>query len=209
MIRPRQERAIGNPPPDLTGFPRWRLRPSFVLTRAHRAGMSPWWFSSDLSGRFDLVGPSGTCYLATDITTALRERFGHDLVEQGVVTWKAAQNTQVSRLHVPKGRWLANVCHDDAATHGVTRELGTCASYAAPQAWAAAFHDHHFAGLRYQTRFTTSPRPNAVALFSEAGQHDWPDDQHPITGIEACQQAGLTIAQIPARRQIRIIQPPE
>ena len=124
MSRPRQETAIGAPPPDLASFPKWRLRPNFILTRAHRAGLSPWWFSSDLSGRFDLVGPHGTCYLATDTATALRERFGHDLVEQGVVTWKAAQNTAVSRLQVPSGRWLANCCHDDAASHGATRELG-------------------------------------------------------------------------------------
>lgn len=208
MSRTRQTPAIGNPPPSLAGFPKWRLRPSTILTRAHRAGLSPWWFSSDLSGRFDLVGPSGTCYLATDVTTALRERFGHDLVEQGVVTWKAAQGTQVSRLQVPKGRWLANVCHDDAAAHGVTRELGTGAHYDRPQAWAAAFHDHGFSGLRYQTRFTTSPRPNAVALFGDAGQQEWPRDHDPMTGIEACEQAGLTIAQVPTRRQVRIIQPP-
>ncbi|BBZ09331.1 hypothetical protein MDOR_35000 [Mycolicibacterium doricum] len=208
MSRSRQKPAIGMPPPDLSGFPKWRLRPSFIFTRAHGAGKSPWWFSCDLSGRFDLAAPLGTCYLANDAKTALRERFGHDLVEQGVVTWKAAHNTQVSRLQVPAGRWLANSCHDDAAAYGATRELGTCADYDIPQSWAAALHDHRFRGLRYQTRFTTGPRPNAVALFDQAGVHDWPLDQQPTPGVAACRQAGLNVAQNPSRRHVTIVDPP-
>ena len=147
-----------------TGFPRWRLRPTAALRRAHGAGRSPWWFSSDLSGRFDLVCPEGTCYLAMDAMTALRERFGHDLVDQGVITFETAARTLVSTLQLPTGRWLANTCHDDAAGYGVTRELGTCADYDIPQAWAAVFHGAGLAGIRYQTRFTTGPRPNAAAL---------------------------------------------
>lgn len=208
MTRPRQEPAIGAPTADLSDFPRWRLRPSFVLRRAHRAGVSPWWFSSNLSGRFDLLDPLGTCYLATDTKTALRERFGHDLVEQGVVTFKTAAETAVSALQVPAGRWLADSCHDGAAAFGMTRELGTCPDYDVPQGWASAFSDAQFRGVRYQTRFTTGPRPNAVALFDSAGQRDWPTDPEPVGGVQACTEAGLIIAQTPTRRQVRIVDPP-
>ena len=176
--------------------------------RAHRIGVSPWWFSSNLSGRFDLLDPCGTCYLATDTKTALRERFGHDLVEQGVVTFKAAAETVVSALQVPVGRWLANTCHDEAATFGTTRELGTCSDYEVPQSWASAFHNARFRGIRYQTRFTTGPKPNAVALFGSAGQCDWPVNPAPIGGIEACAEAGLVVAQLPTHRQVRIVNPP-
>ena len=180
MSRPRHERALGDPPEELSGFPRWRLRPDFALRRAHGAGAAPWWFSSNLSGRFDLVAPFGTCYLATDVTSALRERFGHDLVEQGVVTFKAAAQTQVSTLHSPAGRWLADGCHDDAAAFGVTRELGTCAGYDLPQGWAGAFHRARFAGLRYQTRFSTGTRPESCASAgSQTGSH------HRSTGVAA------------------------
>ena len=208
MSRPRHERALGDPPEELSGFPRWRLRPDFALRRAHGAGAAPWWFSSNLSGRFDLVAPFGTCYLATDVTSALRERFGHDLVEQGVVTFKAAAQTQVSTLHSPAGRWLADGCHDDAAAFGVTRELGTCAGYDLPQGWAGAFHRARFAGLRYQTRFSTGTRPNGVALFDAAGQRDWPIDPAPLSGVTACTDSGLKVEHPPARRQVRIIDPP-
>lgn len=207
MSRPRQERALSNPPADLTGFPKWRLRPNFALRRAHRAGFSPWWFSSDLSGRFDLVSPSGTCYLATDTKTALREKFGHELVEQGTVSFNSAAQTEVSALTVPTGRWIADCCHDDAARFGLTRELGTCAVYELPQDWAMALHRGGHPGLRYQTRFTTGPRPNAVALFDDAGLHDWPLDPAPVSGVQACADAGIEVAGLPTLAQLRVIDP--
>lgn len=208
MTKSRQVIAIGRPPPELSGFPRWRLRPRASLRRAHGAGRSPWWFSSDLSGRFDLVNPHGTCYLATDVITALRERFGHELVDQGVVTFEVASSTRVSTLELPAGRWLANACHDGAAGYGITRELGACSDYDIPQAWAAAFHGAGLAGIRYQTRFTTGPRPNAVAVFGAAGQRDWPTDPSPENGVQACEQAGIKVARRPLRRELRIQAPP-
>lgn len=209
MTTRRQRTALRPPPKDIVRFPKWRLRPTHDLLRAHGVGLSPWWFSSDLSGRFDLVPPNGTCYLATDLETALRERFGHALVNQGVVTFEAAARTHVSRLRVPAGRWLANTCHDGAAHFGMTRELGTCADYRLPQAWAAAFHGSGLSGTRYQTRFTTGPRPNAVALFGEAGQQEWPVDDAPLAGVDACGDVGITVVHLPSRRQLRIQPPPE
>lgn len=208
MRGPRQEPALGNPPPNRDDFPRWRLRPQHQLMRAHRAGKSPWWFSSDLSGRFDLVSPDGTCYLATDTDTALRERFGHELVNQGTIPFNTAVQTEVSTLHVPAGRWIADCCHTDAADYGLTRELATCADYDIPQNWAAALHRDGHRGLRYQTRFTTGPRPNAMALFDDAGLHDWPVDPTPTSGVQACAEVGIEVADMPTRTQLQIIQPP-
>lgn len=209
MKPPRQQLALGNPPPQLAGFPRWRLRPHHQLTRAHRAGNSPWWFSSDLSGRFDLVDPHGTCYLGTDTATALRERFGHELVNQGTIPFTTAAQTEVSALQVPASRLLADSCHANAAQFGLTRELGTCPDYDRPQSWAAAFHQDGHRGVRYQTRFTTGPKPNAVALFDDAGLQDWPVDPKPISGVDACTEVGIEVADLPTRTQLRIIDPPK
>lgn len=209
MSASRQRPALGLPPPDVARFPRSRLLPSAALHRAHKIGTSPWRFSSDLSGRFDLIQPNGTCYVATDVATALRERFGHDLVRQGVVTFQAAARTQVSTLRVPSGRWLANTCSPAAADFGMTREIGTCPSYDIPQAWAAVFFDGgKHSGIRYQTRFTTGAVPNATALFDAAREHDWPTDPHPVHGVQACTEVGITVAHRPTRRQVRIVQPP-
>jgi hypothetical protein len=208
MTKRRQTVALGPPPLDLSGFPRWRLRPGYALRRAHQADRSPWWFASDLSGRFDLVDPHGTCYLATDLITALREKFGHELVEQGVITFEAAARTSISTLGMPAGRWLADTCHVDAARYGLTREIGTCPDYGIPQAWAAAFLEGRLGGVRYQTRFTTGARPNAVALFDVAGSHDWPTDPAPLGGVQACGEAGITVARRPLRTELRVHQPP-
>jgi hypothetical protein len=209
LSKPRQRRALGRPPLDLSGFPRSRLLSSKPLYRAHTAGRSPWWFSFDLSGRFDLIPPNGTCYLATDVATALRERFGHALVRKGVVTFDAAAKTQVSKVQISSVRWLANSCSRDAAKFAMTREIGTCPSYASPQAWAAAFFaGGKHSGIRYQTRFSTGAAPNAVALFDVAGQQDWPTDPHPVNGVQACTDQGITVARRPTRRQVRIVQPP-
>jgi hypothetical protein len=198
------------PPSDLSRFPRSRLRAEVHLFRAHTATKSPWWFSSDLSGRFDLIPPNGTCYLATDTATALRERFGHDLVRQGVVTVEAAARTQVSKVQVPAARWLANTCARNAVDFGMTREIGTSPTYDIPQSWAAAFFaTGKHAGIRYQTRFTTGSAPNAVALFDDAGQRSWSTDPHLLSGADACDRAGIEVAHPPTRRQVRIVQPPD
>lgn len=209
MSGSRQRPALGLPPSGLSRFPRSRLRVDVPLYRAHTVNKSPWWFSSDLSGRFDLIQPNGTCYLATDMATALRERFGHDLVRQGVVTFEAAARTQVSAVQVPASRWLANTCSRNAVEFGMTREIGTCPAYVILQAWAAAFFNTgKHAGIRCQTRFTTGSAPNAVALFDDAGQQNWSTDPHPLSGADACDQAGIKVAHRPTRRQVRIVQPP-
>ncbi|WP_082956297.1 hypothetical protein [Mycobacterium sp. E787] len=209
MSGSRQRPALGLPPPALAAFPRTRLKDDVPLYRAHAVNKSPWWFSSDLSGRFDLPSPNGTCHLATDLATSLRERFGHDLVRQGLVTFKAAAGTQVSKLRIPAPRWLANTCARNAVDFGMTREIGTCPNYDIPQAWAAAFWGTgRHAGVRYQTRFTTGPTPNAVALFDDAGQHNWPTDPAALGGVQACVQARIKVEHPPGRRQVRIVPPP-
>jgi RES domain len=206
----RRRLALGDPPTDLAGFPRWRLRKQQRMFRAHTLGLSPWWFASGDAGRFNLPKPHGTCYLAIDVATALRERCGPELVELGLVSADFAARTMVSRLSVPRERQLADACHQSAAHFGVTRELFTIAvpSYTLTRKWAAAFHATGAGGIRYKSRFTTTARANAVALFDAAGERDWPPDPAPLPGTTACTQAGLTVAARPTRRQLRIIEPP-
>lgn len=75
-------------PPDNQGlreFPCRTLSAGDVWWRQHRESVGPWWFSSDVSGRFDLEPPSGTCCLASSASAAIRERVGPDMVARGVV----------------------------------------------------------------------------------------------------------------------------
>lgn len=90
----------------------------------------------------------------------------------------------------------------------MTREIGTCPAYELPQAWAAAFSaTGRHTGIRYQTRFSTGAGANAVALFEDAGHHDWAVDPSPTGGVQACVTVGIVVAHRPVRRQVRI-QPP-
>lgn len=70
------------------------------LYRAHHRGFGAWWFASDRQGRFNLDSPCGTCYLAIDEETALRERLGPTT---GVVSYGWADETQVFVLEVQHG----------------------------------------------------------------------------------------------------------
>lgn len=189
----------------LTGFPGWRLTGRVQVKRGHRATNGPWWFSSSGGGRFDLQAPRGTCYVAFDERTAIRETVGEALASLGVIAHAFAAERALSTLRVPGTHELADTCAEPAADFGVTRELCTMTPYDVPQAWAAAF-DAEFDGIRYQTRFTTGPTANAVAVFGPAGGASWPVDPRPEPFAAAAQRCGIAVQPLP--RTVRIVDPP-
>ena len=203
----RDSVALRPPSRPLQHFPGCELTASQALHRGHNKGNGPWWFSSSSGGgRFDLTPPRGTCYLALDELTAIRETVGAALATTGIISEDFAAVRQLSTLVVPHAHRMADTCADAAADFGLTRELSSMTPYSVPQEWAAAFDAVSFTGLRYQTRFTTGPSANAVALFGEAGEADWPTDPSPEPLAVAARRHGLTVARPP--RSVRIISPP-
>jgi RES domain len=194
--RQRRRLQLRKPRGSLAGFPSWTLRPDRALYRAHRAGAGPWWFSSDGSGRFDLPGPHGTCYLASDAEAAVRERWGEELLALGYVSRALAHGTEVSQLRVLKSARLADLCAGDAADFGLTREIGTTGRYDIPQAWAKALgpRGSGLRGVRYQPRFSTDLRNWALGLFGEAGTAAWPTDPNPVLGVDLAGRLGIEVA---------------
>lgn len=202
----RDSVVLGPPSRPLHGFPDAVLTPAQALHRGHSTGNGPWWFASSGGGRFDLTPPRGTCYLAYDELTAIRETVGAALAIAGVISDAFASDRQLSTLAVPHDHRLADTCADTAADFGLTRELVSMTPYAVPQDWAAAF-EALFAGIRYQTRFTTGPNPNAVGLFGPAGEAvTWPIDPSPEPFTVAARRNGFTVASPP--RSVRIVPPP-
>lgn len=201
----RDSVALGSPSRSLRRFPGSTLTTAQKLRRGHSTGNGPWWFASSGGGRFDLNPPRGTCYLAYDELTAIRETVGAPLASTGVITHAFSADRQLSTLTVPHDHRLADTCTDEAADFGLTRELASMTPYAVPQEWAAAF-DAHFAGIRYQTRFTTGPNPNAVGLFGDAGEASWPIDPSPEPFVAAARRCGFIVAGPP--RAVRIVPPP-
>jgi hypothetical protein len=205
-VRPRHLLQLRTPRGSLAGFPTWTVRRDRNLYRAHRAKRGPWWFSSDGSGRFDLADPHGTCYVASDVEAAVRERWGETLLAFGFVTRALAESTEISRLRVPHSARVGDLCSGDAATFGVSREINTTGQYDVTQAWAAALGPmgENLSGVRYQPRFSTDIRRWAIGLFGEAGPKAWPTDPHPIEGVDVARHLGIRVVDLPSRSALGI-----
>lgn len=203
----REVAALGSPGHrSLAGFPTWSLTARRQLWRGHKVGNGPWWFASSGRGRFDLSEPRGTCYVAFDERTAIRETVGEVLAATGVISREFTAERVLSRLRVPTRRTLADTCAEAAADFGLTREVCTVTPYEIPQQWATALA-RASDGLRYQTRFTTGTSPNAAALFDDAGaRDDWAVDDAPEPFAAAARRCGFTVSSVP--RTVRIVQPP-
>jgi hypothetical protein len=201
-VTERQQLALGEPSEDLTGFP--TVDATGEWYRAHTAGLGPWWFSHDGSGRFDLEPPYGTCYLASGVDVAVRERLGETLVGGRMISAEAADKMVVSRLEVDDDDPMADTTRQEATRYGVTRELGTTTPYDLPRRWAAALHAHGMGGLRYWPRFSLDGTTQALALFDRAGHDDGRTvDPEPMSGRAAAAMAGIEVLGPPRSVPIR------
>jgi hypothetical protein len=155
-------RTLGEPG-DLTGFP--TAAPPKRLMRVCRCGRGTWWFSSDGSGRFDLQPPEGTCYLATDAFTAIREA-----TRLGPVSTDWVQDRELRQVSPPdRNARLAGTTRQAAGRFRVTTELATVIPYDLSRRWATAFRAEQFDGIRHQLRHDQRARPSGIALFGPAG----------------------------------------
>ena len=214
----REHPAQGPPGPevDLHGFPVRRVVCGTVVFRAHRVERGPWWFGSDGTGRFDLVSPRGTCYVAESALVAVRERLGVVLGTLRRVPSAALHGVVVSRLEVVDDVAVANLRAARAAGFGVLNELASMVPYEVPQAWAGALDAAGLGGVRYAARFSTG-RAGAVAIFGPAGDRpSWSVDAAPVAAAEVPgapivrdppRLAELTVVRTPRRRASRGARP--
>lgn len=201
----RERTALGPPPASLAGFPAYLVDTDADLFRAHGRELGPWWFGSDGSGRFDLPSPRGTCYVALDPLSALRERLGPVLGGSSAVPESLLEASVVSRLRLPQPREVADAQDRGAAAFGVTRELESTVPYAVPQAWARAFDGAGLGGVRYGPRFTPG-RSSAVALFGAEGAADWPRDPDPVPAQQV--PGAPRSLSTPRRDDLTVVRPP-
>lgn len=201
----RERVAQGPPGVPLGGFPTRVVDRGHTLHRAHLATRGPWWFGHDGGGRFDLRAPRGTCYLATDPVSALRERIGPVLGAAPAVPETLVADVVVSALPAPRAWRVADLQVAAAAPYGVTRELETMVPYAVPQAWAEAFDTLGHDGVAYGPRFTPGDS-SAVAVFDEAGARDWPQDASPVPASEL--PGAPTVLVTPRRADLTVVRPP-
>jgi hypothetical protein len=156
---------LGEPPPDLSGFPDWALGPDPVLARIHRLGNDARFFSSSGDGRFDLAAPHGTLYTAETGAGAFVEVFRVvPRVPQAEVDARL-----LAGLRVPDARRLADCTATGARRLGVTAAIHSTTDYALCQRWAEAFAAEGFAGIRYRLSHDPSTAEIGLALFGDEG----------------------------------------
>lgn len=190
--------TLATPPASLVGFPGSSAPP--IAVRVCRRGRSPWWFSNDGSGRFDLLPPDGTCYLATDAFAAIREA-----TRGGPVSGQWVADRDVCQVDIPRGATLAATTRAAAARFGVTKELVTVVPYELPQRWARAFRAHGFGGIRHELRHDNRARPSVVSLFGAGGGAGSPvASALPLTA-EALARAGVTVIPIPPADVLTVV----
>jgi hypothetical protein len=209
----RADSALLEPPDDLTGFPAEKLDSSHALYRAvaapHPDPVGAWWFSSD-GGRFDLPRPQGTCYMATNMAAAVRERLGRVLRLASLLPATLMDGMEVVTLNLQSDARLADTGDEHAADWGAIRELGSVTGdYSRTVKWAVAFSDADFDGVLYEPRFSSLAEATAVGLFGEAGAKSWPEVGR-ASGQQAFVETGLDrfVTPIPSSKSAKVVAPP-
>lgn len=131
-------------------------------------------------GRFDLRLPSrGTLYCANDDEAAVRENLGERYAGRVYLAASDLAHLTVSEVDL-RGAGLGDVLADTITARTVTREIATMTDYAITQAWADAFAQHEYDGIRYEPRSTPGPDIEAYAVFGPEGAADLPS--RPVPG---------------------------
>ncbi len=135
----------------------------------------PWYFSSitghddPSGGRFDLVDPHGTCYLAETIEGALVEK----LLRRPTRVVVAERLDELFHLTAASTADVrtADLTARRATGFGLNAEIHTTLDYGQPRHWAAALRSVGFRALRYHLRGDTTGRLAGRALLGRAGLH--------------------------------------
>lgn len=201
--------SIGVPNRPLGGFPTIEATTDLPLYRSTATDRTPWWFGSDGSQRFDLNPPHGTCYLALDIETAVRERGRERLLSTGMLSPAFIAAMNVYELRLPSDITVANLTAPAAVRFGANRELATTEDYSVSCAWAVGLHAQGLGGIGYASRYTSAAEVNSLALFGDAGDAGWGWEQK-LPGRMALVGAGLgdLIQEPPTLAQATIVAPP-
>lgn len=218
---PRKEQALRppeEPAASYRGFPRRTFRAGAGWFRQHLERPGPdrgaWWFASreeghEGAGRFDLVHPDGTCYLANTPLAALNELVGPETARRGWVDAALLAGRVISRLELPDDVRAADTTKARAALFRVTNELGTTEDYDTTQAWAAVWRAAGFGAVLAVLRFTPG-RARSLALFGQAGAPapPPPGDPEPTPVRAVAEQHRIRVVDAPTRAGVEVVPPP-
>jgi RES domain len=179
------------------GFPTKKIAVGSRYYRSFTKGKGPWYFNPTNAFRFNIPTPDGTCYLATDILTAILERLGEHLAD-GPIPREDVDKMQVAELELQATVIAALTGHKKAALYGCHREICTTDDYSLTQEWARAFRRLPVDAISYESRLTSESTMNALALFGPEGDAG-NSVKTLISGREALRRAGMGHLVAPSR----------
>lgn len=167
--------GLAEPPDDPARLRRFPV--AGPVDRLHRLSEhpQPWFFSSvtdvdePSGGRFDLIDPDGTCYLAESLDGALVEKLLRSPTK--VVVAERLDELFHLTATVTGDLPTADLTSRRATGHGVNAEIHSTLDYALPRRWARALRGAGFRAVRYRLRGDATGRLAGWALFGTAGLH--------------------------------------
>jgi hypothetical protein len=153
----------------------------------------PWWFASrpdeaERGGRFDLVAPDGTCYLATSLVAAVLEALQAHL--RSLPRAELEVRAAVGIDPPPQAPDAADLTDPTTAGRGVTAGVWADNDRPRTQRWATALRRDGWWALHSGVHHDPSGTLRAVALFDHAGEHEpshpgsWQTTRRDLTGDE-------------------------
>lgn len=167
--------GLGDPPTDpdeLLDFPG-----APPIEKLHRISEhpEPWWFSSvgridsPDGGRFDLVEPDGTCYLAESVEGCLVEKLLR--VPTRVVVAERLDELFHTTARSTRGLHTADLSADAASGFGVNAEIHSTLDPAGARRWSIALRAAGFRALRHLVRADPTGALRGRAVFGTVGLH--------------------------------------
>ena len=194
----------------LTGFPENRPLAGTLAFKAHKATRQPGYFAPrpPSAGRFSVLAPMGTCYLAATLGVAVGELISPVYIDAGYVPASEVEGVVVTAVMLPGSLCFANVSDPAVKPWGVTTELTSTDDYDIPWQWAARFASEGYDGVFYTARFSPGG-PNAWAWFGQAGGFDL-HARSTESAREACIASGLRVLDPPTSLTAwRTVSPPK
>ena len=143
----------------------------YRATDEHGRARSPWYCScrdTEVTGRFDLPRPRGTCYLADHLDGAFLEVFrGAWAVASTDVASRRAMRATATREHAP---WT-DLTDAKAVRAGVTLDVYAGNDYTTTRELAVDADAMGSLGIISLLRHQSAGRLRSIAMFGPAGEH--------------------------------------
>ena len=167
--------GLGAPPADGARLERFPQAPT--VRELHRLSEhpEPWFFSSvdDVEqltgGRFDLIAPDGSCYLAESLEGCLVEKLLRGPTR--VVVAERLDELFHTTVRTTAPMRTADLTAARASGFGVNAEIHSTLDPAAPRRWAIALRAAGFRALRHALRADPAATLRGRAVFGTAGLH--------------------------------------